>query len=117
MHISTIEKACREAGLAPVHRDKLKGYDLFIADGFVSRPEKHFARFGIEKGEFPLGCYVAMWALAKDEGKFHVGGPVFFEALHDGEWDKSTRQRGRINAAVRDAENHLKMAEKVGPNG
>ena len=74
-----IEKAFRAGGAAPVLREKMGPYDLFMADSGLSHPPHfRFQRFGIEPGDFPRGMFATIWWLGMDE-KLLIGRPMFFE--------------------------------------
>lgn len=118
MKISVIEEACRKAGLKPVHREKMEGFDVFIADGFSKPPHTAFHRFGIDKHDFIFGCWVTMWALARGDDHFQLAAPVFFEKNHDPEYDDAMRERMRVNSAMQDAARNLAaMSKRVLLNG
>lgn len=109
-----IEKMCRAAGLAPQSRRKVGAYDLFLADGFSLAPHRPWQRFGIEPTEFAGGCYVTFWWLMKGEERLLIAGPIFFDINHNPEYiDATTRQRARINRAVKDAETFVKRLGRV----
>lgn len=119
MDKDTIARMCAAAGLSPEVREKLRGYDLFIADGFSMIPEVHYRRFGVVKGDFPNGAYVTLYFLAKGEDKFDVGVPLLFDAFHNPEFggDLVTKKRARINTARLEAEGFVKARERVRRNG
>ncbi len=104
MHKDKLEKSFREAGTAPMLREKMGNYDLFIADGFSNPPHLSYQRFGIEPNEFPAGMYVTFWFLGKDE-HLHIGRPMFFHI------DEFKLER-RLNAARKDAKQALKKLRK-----
>lgn len=108
-----IEEACRKAGMRPEVRETYREHDIFVAEGYSVMPEITYARFGAGVGEFPDGCFCAIWWLATGEDKFDVGCPIFFHADHDSEYDYATRRQARINTALRDARHHLDQRLKV----
>ena len=111
MQLQVLEKACRAAGLIPEDRGKLGRYELFLADGRSVKPEKDFRKFGIEKGDYPLGAYVVMWALAKD-GDVWIAQPIFFEGLHDGSKPAAERKEMRLNRAIKTAEMFVRIENR-----
>ncbi len=115
MKKQAVEEACRKAGMKPALRTKIMGVEVFIADGFSFQPEKMYARFGIEKGDFPLGCYATLWWVAKDDD-LDIGQPVFFDFLHNPEYDLATKKIARVNAAVKEAQGFLNSRKKVRSN-
>lgn len=106
MNKAKIEAMFRNAGLQPEERRTVRDYSVFIADGFSLPPHHRIARFGVEPMDFPRGCYVTFWWAGKDE-KLHAGRPLMFEALHENQYDLTTKKRARINAALKDAEGHI----------
>lgn len=108
-----VENMCREAGMKPVKRSSLGGYDLLIAEGFSLPPHKAFRRFGVEDRDFNSGCYVTMWWLMKGEDNMAYGHPLMFDVFHDPEYDPSSRKQMRVNSALDDARNFLEMKKKV----
>ena len=112
MKKQAVEEACRKAGMKPVLRTKILGAEVFIADGFSFTPEKVYARFGIEKNDFPLGCYATLWWIARDDD-LDIGQPIFFDFLHDPSYDIPTKKIARVNTAVREATSFLKTRKKV----
>jgi hypothetical protein len=102
-----MERACRKAGMKPEKRETINGREVFIADGFSAIPDITFKRFGVDKGEFPMGAYVTMWWVAKDE-KLDVGRPILFDAFHDVGLSIDDKKRARINRAMVEASKFLK---------
>lgn len=115
MKKQAVEEACRKAGMKPALRTKILDVEVFIADGFSFTPEKAYARFGIDKGDFPLGCYATLWWVAKDDD-LDIGQPVFFDFLHNPEYDLATKKIARVNTAVQEAHRFLKTRKKVRSN-
>lgn len=111
-----MERNCRAAGMVPEKRETVQGYDIFIADGFSGTPHYHFARFGVEKGEFPFGCFATLWWIGKDE-ELDIGRPILFDAFHNPEMDKDTKRIGRINRAMQDAVDFLRRRKRIQLNG
>ena len=112
MKKQAFEEVCRKAAMTPARRTKILGYEVFIADGFSFDPHTKFARFGIEKGEFPLGAYATMWWVAKDE-ELDIGQPLFFDFLHNPEYDLATKKMARVNTAIREAGAFLKRRKEI----
>lgn len=96
----------RQAGLVPELRQLIGDQEVFIGDGFSAPPHRFFDRFGVKADEFPFGCYVTFWWLAKDE-KLDTGHPLFFDAFHNPEYDTATKKKARINTALKDAQGFL----------
>lgn len=91
--------------------------ELYIADGFTANPHEAFWRFGIDKGEFPFGCFVTMWWTAKGEDQFDIGVPLFFEAFHNPELPgQDVKKMARINTAIKEASGFLKRRKKAKAN-
>src|SRR3990167_4855120 len=103
----TLEKACRAAGMRPVKRGDINGTSVYIADGFSTPPHYKFRRFGVEPNEFPWGAFVTLWWLERGEGHLDVGRPMIFDAFHDPQYSRETRQLARINSALRDARDFM----------
>ena len=112
-----LELACRNAGMKPVKRDNINGTSVYVADGFSSPPHYKFRRFGVEPHEFPWGAFVTLWWLERGEGELDVGRPMIFDAFHDPEYSKDTKQLMRINSALQDAKEHMQRRTKVRLNG
>ena len=106
------EQACRKTGLTPARRETVRGREVFIADGFSSQPHVSFKRFGVSKGEFPQGCYATIWFASKDED-MDIGHPIFFDPLHNPEYDLRTKKMARVNTALKDASHVLRKIEEM----
>jgi hypothetical protein len=114
MDREVIARACRNAGLSEELRKVVMGYDVFIADGFSSKPAETFWRFGITPTDFPSGCYATFYWIARGEDHVELGVPMFFEPFHNPELaNNETRKKARINTALREAESFLKKRQKV----
>jgi len=111
---SYLEKSFSEIGVKPVSRRKINGQDILLADGFVSKPYPALKKFGIDKDDFPQGCYTTVWLWGKDD-KIGLGLPIFFDPLHNIEHPLSSRQTMRINTAVNHARRSIEafMREKL----
>jgi len=116
MNKDKVEAIFRNAGLKPEDRIPVKDYNVFLADGFSLPPHFKVARFGISPEDYPRGCYVTFWWAGKDEG-LHAGRPLFFEALHEREYDLETKKKARLTAALRDAEVHIEAWNRTALNG
>ena len=104
-----IEKMCRRAGMAPVVRQRIRGFDIIVADGFSSVPHVTFQKFNIERGEFPMGAYGTFWwALKSDDQGFLIAYPLFFDALHNPGLDKASKRDARVRAALDNADRFLR---------
>ena len=112
MKKQAFEDACRKAGMVPVRRTKILGAEVFIADGFSFNPHEKFARFGIEKGDFPLGAYATMWWVSKDD-ELDIGQSLFFDFMHDPEYGLSSKKTARINSAIQEAAGFLKRRKEL----
>lgn len=115
MKKEVIEKACRKAGMTPARRTKIDGIEVFIADGFSSQPHRSFARFGVEEGEFPKGCYATLWWASKDND-LDIGQPLFFDPMHNPEYDLRTKKMARINSAIQEASGFLSRRKEIRKN-
>lgn len=109
---NTIERICRNAGMRPERRVKIKDYDVFIADGFSLPPHNYYRRFGVDANEFPTGMYVTLWWVSKNDDQLDTGQPIFFEAMHDPGMSLSFKKLARINTALHEASGFLKRREK-----
>ena len=108
-----IESMCRNAGMLPVKRGNINGVEVFIADGFAAKPHITFRTFGVDKGEFPFGCFATLWWVSKGDEKLDIGQPLFFDAFHDSGYSPEGKQTGRVNAAMKEAEKFLDRRKKV----
>lgn len=105
MQKDQLERSFRKGGTAPVLREPMGDYDLFVSDGFSRPPHLNFQRFGIEPDEFPHGMFVTIWWLGKGE-KLFFGQPLFMEVTE-------FRQGARINAARHTAQKFLASLQKA----
>lgn len=108
-----IETICRRAGMKPEARTKYKDYEIFVADGFSLPPHRNFQRFGVEPLDFSSGMYATLWWVSKKAEQLDTGQPLFFDAMHDREYDLATKKRGRVNAAIKEATAFLNQRATV----
>lgn len=108
-----IESICRRGKMKPVRRAKINGTDIFIADGFSATPHITYRKFGIEKGDFPFGCYATLWWVSNDGEKLNTGQPLFFDAFHNKRYAMGSKQLARINTAMKSARAFLNSRKKV----
>ena len=106
MNIEQYEEIFRKAGVKPVDRQKLEGYDLYIGEGFSLMPHNNYRRFEVGPQDFPHGVYITWWLLGHD-GKIDTGRPIFFDVLHNPEYGSADKQQSRINSVVKDAKTFL----------
>ena len=95
-----IERMFSAIGVKPVHRTKILGNEVFIADGFVqpSMIDKGYLRkFEIKPGEFPFGCFLTVWWTEQHKG---TGSICACDAMHDPGYSAEEKQKMRINSAV-----------------
>lgn len=108
-----MERMCRNAAMLPVHRATFDdGREIFIADGFSLPPHFAHRHFGVEPKDFPYGCYATMWWAAKGEDELHIGAPLYFDIAHDPSLPRESKQRARVNAAVKHAKDHFAAMKK-----
>jgi hypothetical protein len=103
---SKIESMCRRAGVLPVERAKVGGTEVFIADGF-NADAATFRKFDVSKEDFPFGVFATFWWTFEDEDKFSLGRPLFFDAFHDPGYSPESKQKMRIQSALKDAEEQI----------
>lgn len=104
MNKAKIERKCREAGLPPAHKGEVDGVEVIVADGYVSPANLHkFRKLGVEKGEYPLGCYCTIWWIMQSDDRYVVARPIFFEWNHDTGYDQASKKQARINTAMKEA--------------
>lgn len=115
MNKDKIETLFRSLECVPVDRETIHGREVFIGDGYSASPHVPYVRRGaLSPGEFPNGCFVTWWWVAKGEDKLDRGAPLFFDAVHDVyRISLSVRQKGRINAAKIAAEQYIKSIRTV----
>ena len=99
----TVEVMMANAGMSPEIRDKYREHEIFIADGYSSKPQHVFKRFGVEKGEFVNGAYCTIFFIARGESFFMVGVPTLYDRNHDPYLSIDLKKRGRVNNALIDA--------------
>lgn len=112
-----IEQICRSAGMVPVARDNIMGAEVFIADGFSTRPHLAYRRFGIGPEQFPGGMHVTLWWASKGDEKLDTGQPLFFETFHDPQYSSSDKKQARINSARQAAKEFLQRRKRAQLNG
>lgn len=108
-----IERICRSAGMIPVKRDRVHGAEVFIADGFSSPPHRIYRRFGIGPEQFPFGMFITLWWVSMGDEKLDTGQPLFFDAFHNRKLGKSSKQRARVNAALKEASYFLEARKAM----
>lgn len=113
MHKDRLEKICREANMAPQHREHWQNYDIFVADGFSQPPHDAHRRFGIESYEYPNGVYATMWWVGRENEKLDIGQTLYFGHSHNPELDLASKRQARINAAVSQAREFIKTRERA----
>jgi hypothetical protein len=99
-------RMCANADIKPVHREAYKNYDILIGDGRVANPDVVLQRFGIEKDDFPLGCFCTVWCVAKDE-KIALAGVLPIRLTHDILYDENSKRMARVAAGVVTARKHI----------
>ena len=102
-----VERMCREAGLFSARREVIKGYDVFVSDGFSAKPSVTFKRFGVDPGDFSWGAWCTIWWVARGDDHFEVGRPMLFDAFHNSDYDFHTKRQARINSALLDARDFI----------
>jgi len=108
---SYLEKSFDKIGVKPVSRRRIHGQDVLLGDGFVAEPYPALKKFGVEKDDFPNGCYTTVWLWGRDDD-VGLGLPIFFDCMHDITQPISTRQTMRINAAVQNAKQAIEAARR-----
>ena len=116
MNKDKVEAIFRKAGLMPAAREKVREYNVFVADGFSLPPHHKLSRFGVDPEDFPKGCYITFWWAGKDES-LHAGRPLFFDALHNNDYDLTTKRQARLSAALKDADGHIQAWQRNRLNG
>lgn len=113
-----IEKICDDAQLRLEKRERLwasmgEQYELFIAAGESKPPHFRFQKLGLDPDDFPLGCYVTIWWMLKDETKLVLAAPAFYEKNHNPELTEAGKKQARINRCSKDALNFLQSRKRV----
>lgn len=112
-----MERMCRAAAMPPVHRDTLAdGREIFIADGFSLPPHYAHRHFGVTPKDFPDGAYATMWWAGRGEDQLDVGAPLYFDVGHDPSIPRESKQKARINAAMKHAKEHFALIKKARAN-
>lgn len=118
----TMETACRKAGLKPIMRGNYRNEEIFIADGFASKPGITFQKFGgggekepykVDEKEYLMGTYCTFWFLADENDVVTMGHPVFFDPFHDTNLDISSKQQARVNKTMKIAEEHIELRNDI----
>ena len=110
---TAIERICRAAGMAPVKRDNIRGAEVFVADGVSMPPHMAYWRFGIEPTEFPQGMYATLWWASKGDERLDTGQPLFFDAKHNPSLPVGSKQKARVNAALKSAREFIDLRKKA----
>ena len=97
MHVSKFEDICRQSGLAAVAREKIDGYDVYIADG-VKKPCK----------DHPQEHFRTLYAVGRGE-ELELARPLIF----DKHLISNQRQEHRINSAIKDASETVQSLNRV----
>ena len=98
-----MEEMCRNAGMHPASRDKVRGREIFIADGEISDPEL-FRKFGLGAGSTEK--YATIWFASRGLDDLDIGRALFFD-----EKDNTGGKRGRVNAALKDAKESIEARD------
>lgn len=105
---ASIERIFSDVGVKPVHRTRINGEEVFIADGFVSPvviDQGHLIRFGVNPGEFTFGCFLTLWWTEQHKG---IGSVGVFDALHDPGYTPEEKKHMRIASIVELAKRDFK---------
>jgi hypothetical protein len=108
-----IEAICDAAQLRLEKRLRVENYELFIAAGESKPPHFRYQRFGVEPTEFPLGCFVTIWWLMKDEDKLVVAVPAFYEKNHEAYLTDEGRLKARVNRCAQEAVAFLESRKRA----
>ena len=111
MNKQKYEEIFYKAGVKPIAREKIEGYDLYIGEGFSMMPHSSLRRFEIKPLDFPHGVYVTWWLIGHDD-KIDTGQPVFFDAMHNPEYSVDSKQGARINSVIKAAKNFIKYRKR-----
>lgn len=102
-------KMCAEAGITPAFRETYMGREIIVGYGFVRHPEWVLRKFGVEKGQFPFGCYCTCWAIPEGE-RIPVAAIVPDPPVPEGVQDE---RAARIAITVLAARDHIDKVKKV----
>lgn len=106
-----IEQICWRAQLSLEKRQQLGPYELFIAAGESKPPHFRYQRLGLEPTDFPLGCYVTIWWLLKDEDSLVIAVPAFYEKNHDPQI--VDKKRARLNTCAQEAQAYVEAGKRA----
>lgn len=108
MNETEFTEFCRHKQIKPVKRIQKREGDIFIAETDLIDDNKL---------EFPNGYYQTSWFIAgkNSKGKMDIGQWINFDVMHDfGKgWTTETKRLARINAAIKVAENYLKLSHEA----
>ncbi len=76
-------------------------------------PHTYYRRFGVGPNDFPGGMYVTLWWASKGDEKLDIGQPLFFDVMHNPEYANGSKQRARINSALKTAREFLDRRKKA----
>ena len=113
---SALERSFDEIGVKPVGRHKIYGHDILFGDGFVTKPYPALKKFGIEKNDFPNGCYCTVWLWATDDQTCGLGLPIFFDPMHDVAQPLHWRRERRMDEAKMSAVNAIRTLRDARKN-
>lgn len=104
-----LEKIFESSYLKPVLRTKIRGHDIYIADGFV--PEEQIDGFNsLHSVTIHKPSYATVCMVQTGPGRMFCTVTTC-EADHDPEISIGSRQRARVNAALLLAEKELKRTK------
>ncbi len=105
---SDIERVFSDIGIKPVHRTRIAGEEVFIADGFIppSLIDKgYLIKFKVEPGEFPFGCFLTLWWTMQHKG---IGSVGVYDALHDPGYSPEEKKKMRVATIIEMAKRDFK---------
>ena len=102
---ANMERMVRAAHAKPVARARVRGRQIFIADGFSLPPHTAYRWVAnIEPTDYPNGAHVTMWW--SGEETVRDGTWLVWDANHNPEYSEADKLRGRIHAAIENAKQH-----------
>lgn len=109
---AAIEKHFQVHGARPCETRSYMGYKVYLADsGPHYDAEKHM--LGEEDAWMKDGYYLSCWGVIRDNLAVW-GRPVYFKTNHNAELNNGSRKEARLNAAMADAEDYIRLGIQGG---
>lgn len=110
-----MERMFAAAGIRQELRQPYRDYDIYVGEGFSSPPHFPYRRFGIDRDEYPFGCWIEFYWIGKGERLF-IGSILHIDAFHNSGIDAATKKKMRLNTAIERARQDIDKLKAVHAN-